>query len=139
MVDKYNLYKNKYPKHVVLMKIGIFYECYGENVYILNNLFSYKIKDINGIKRVGFPTNSYDKVISKLKSFKINYVIIDGDDVIRKKFNFNNYDKYVPNDLSLEDRINKIYDRLKVLKDNSKINDVLEKVEGILWQIILGQ
>lgn len=108
-------------------------ECYGEDVYILNNLFSYKIKDINGIKRVGFPTNSYDKVISKLKSFKINYVIIDGDDVIRKKFNFNNYDRFVPDDLSLEDRINKIYDRLKVLKDNSKINDVLEKVEGILW------
>ena len=133
IIDKYNLYKNKYPKCVVLMKIGIFYECYGEDVYVLNNLFSYKIKDINGIKRVGFPINSYDKVISKFKSFKINYVIIEDDDITRKKFNFNNYDRFVPDDLSLEDRINKVYDRLRVLKNNSKIMDVLDKVEEILW------
>ena len=80
IIDKYNLYKNKYPKYMVLMKIGIFYECYGEDVYVLNNLFSYKIKDINGIKRVGFPIN--------------------------------NYDRFIHNDLNLEDRINKIYDSL---------------------------
>lgn len=133
VVDKYNLYKNKYPKYIVLMKIGIFYEAYGEDVYILNNLFSYKIKEVNGVKRVGFPMCSYDKVISKFKSFKINYVIIDDDEVFRKKFNFNNYDRYVPEDLSLEDRINKVYDRLKVLKNNSKITDVLDKVEELLW------
>lgn len=133
VIDKYNLYKNKYSKYIVLMKVGIFYEAYGEDVYILNNLFSYKIKEINGVKRVGFPICSYDKVISKLKCFKINFVIIEDDEVIRKKFNFNNYDKYVPNDLNLEDRINKIYDRLRILKDNSKINDVLDRLEDILW------
>lgn len=133
VIDKYNLYKNKYSKYIVLLKIGIFYEAYGEDVYILNNLFSYKIKEINGVKRVGFPVCSYDKVISKIKSFKINYVIIDDDEVIRKKFNFNNYDKYVPTDLSLEDRINKVYDRLRVLKDNSNIIDVLDRLEEILW------
>lgn len=133
VVDKYNFYKNKYFKFVVLMKVGIFYEAYGEDVYILNNLFNYKIKEVNGVKRVGFPMCSYDRVISKFKSFKINYVIIDDDEVIRKKFNFNNYDRYVPLDLSLEDRINKVYDRLRVLKDNAKIIDVLDKVEKILW------
>ena len=53
VIDKYNLYKNKYSKYIVLMKVGIFYEAYGEDVYILNNLFSYKIKEINGVKRVG--------------------------------------------------------------------------------------
>lgn len=133
VIDKYNLYKNKYSKYIVLIKVGIFYEAYGEDVYILNNLFSYKIKEINGVKRVGFPISSYDKVISKFRCFKINYVIVEDDDVTRKKFNFNNYDKYVPNDLSLEDRINKVYDRLRVLKDNSNIIDVLDRLEEILW------
>ncbi len=80
-----------------------------------------------------FPISSYDKVISKFRCFKINYVIVEDDDVTRKKFNFNNYDKYVPNDLSLEDRINKVYDRLRVLKDNSNIIDVLDRLEKILW------
>ena len=115
------------------MKVGIFYEAYGEDVYLLNNLFNYKIKEMNGVKRVGFPVGSYDKVISKLKSFKINYIIVEGEEVTRKKFNFNNYDKYIPNDLSLEDRINKVYDRLRVLKNNAKITDLLDELEEILW------
>lgn len=133
VIDKYSLYKNKYPKYVILIKVGIFYESYGEDAYILNNLFSYKVKDFNGFKRVGFPSGSYDKVISKLKGFKINYAVIDGDEVNKKKFNFNNYDRYIPNDLNLEDRINKIYDRLRILRDSSKIDDLLDEVEGILW------
>lgn len=133
LVDKYNMYKNKYSKYVVLIKVGIFYECYGVDVYILNNLFNYKVKDVNGVKRVGFPLGGYDKVIGILKTFKINYVVIDGDNVLKKKFNFNNYDKYIPSDLSLEERINKIYERLKVIKNSSKISDVLDEVEKVLW------
>ena len=64
---------------------------------------------------------------------KERILIIEDDDITRKKFNFNNYDRFVPDDLNLEDRINKVYDRLRVLKNNSKIMDVLDKVEEILW------
>ena len=72
IIEKYNLNKNKYPKYIILIKVGIFYETYNEDAYILNNLFNYKIKEINNNKRLGFPTNSYDKVITKLKEFQIN-------------------------------------------------------------------
>lgn len=130
--DKYNIYKNKYPKYIILIKVGIFYETYGEDVYLLNNLFNYKIKEVNGVNRVGFPISSFEKVISKLKNFKINYLIIENDEITRKKFNLNNYDKYISNDLNIEDRINKIYERLKVLQNNSKINDILDEIEKIL-------
>lgn len=72
--ETYNIYKVKYPKYVIMIKCGNFYEVFGEEAYILNNLFGYKVKEVNGIKRVGFPIISFNKVIDKLKRFKINYI-----------------------------------------------------------------
>lgn len=77
VIDVYNENKVKYSKYVILIKVGIFYETYNEDAYILNNLLGYKISDINGNKRLGFPVNSFTKVTLKLKKFKINYLIID--------------------------------------------------------------
>lgn len=54
----YDVYKDnkvKYKEYIVLIKVGNFYETYGEDGYLLNNLFDYKIKDIGDVKRVGFP------------------------------------------------------------------------------------
>ena len=130
LVDTYNIYKTKYSKYVIMIKYGNFYEVLGEEAYIINNLFNYKIKEFNNFKRVGFPICAYNKVTLKLSSFKINYIIID-DEIIKRKFNKNNYDKYLGN-LNISDRINKIYDRLNFLKFNSNINDILDGIESII-------
>ena len=73
--DTYNIYKEKYPKYVIMIKCGSFYEIYGEDSYIINNLFNYKIKRFNDYVRCGFPKVCLNKVIEKLKKFKINYII----------------------------------------------------------------
>ena len=131
IIEKYNLNKNKYPKYIILIKVGIFYETYNEDAYILNNLFNYKIKEINNNKRLGFPTNSYDKVITKLKEFQINYIIIE-DDITKKTFKQNNYNNYIPNNLTIEEKINKITTKLNILKNNPNINTILKNIEKIL-------
>ena len=130
LIDVYREYKEKYPKYVVIIRCGLFYEVYGEECYILNNIFGYKIRNINGNSRVGFPTTSYDKVISKLKSFKINYIIIDGV-IYKKKFNGNRYDEYI-GDLNIDYRINRIIEKLLSLRNSSKIKNILERIEVII-------
>lgn len=131
----YDVYKNKkikYAEYVVLIRVGTFYETYGEDGYLLNNLFDYKVKDVGGVKRVGFPLVAYNKVIAKLMTFKINYLVVEGSDVIKKKFNINNYNKYTNNDDSISIRVDRICERLKVLKDTPKIENLLDKLEEIV-------
>lgn len=128
--DTYNRYKQKYPKFVIMIKCGSFYEAYGEEAYILNNLFDYKIKDVGGLKRVRFPIISFNKVIDKLKRFKINYIIVENG-VKKKKFNKNNYDKYISN-LDIDKRINSIKERLVLSKESPNILSILESMENAL-------
>ena len=93
--DVYKENKSRYKKYVILIKVGNFYETYGEDGYLLNNLFDYKVSDIGKVKRVGFPLIAYNKVISKLTTFKINYIVVEGGMTIKKKFKLNNYGKYI--------------------------------------------
>ena len=130
--DVYSEKKRKYEKYVVLIKVGNFYETYGEDSLLMNNLFDYKIKQIGGVNRVGFPLIAYNKVINKLKCFKINYLIIEGAQFIKKKFNLNNCDNYITNGDSINIRINRICDRLRLLKDSPQIKDILDFIDGVI-------
>lgn len=131
VIDLYKQNRERYSKYVILIKVGVFYETYNEDCFVLNNLFGYKIKNIGEYYRTGFPINSYSKVIEKLNKAKINYLII-GDEIIRRKFNKNKYDCYIKADLNIDKRIDEIYKKLKGLKLNSDISAVLNKIEGIL-------
>ena len=131
IIDLYRKNKERFPKYVILIKVGVFYETYNEDCLVLNNLFGYKIKNIGDYYRTGFPINSYSKVIEKLNKTKINYLII-GDEVIKRKFNKNQYDCYIKTDLNIDQRIDDIYKKLKHLKFNSNISTLLNKIEGIL-------
>ena len=131
IIDLYRKNKERFPKYVILIKVGVFYETYNEDCLVLNNLFGYKIKNIGDYYRTGFPINSYSKVIEKLNKTKINYLII-GDEIVKRKFNKNQYDCYIKTDLNIDQRIDDIYKKLKYLKLNSNINTLLNKIEGIL-------
>ena len=76
VVERYKALKEKYPKYVILIKIGNFYEIYGEEAYIVHNLFNYKIRKDKDYIRVGFPIIAGTKVFEKLKKFKINFIIV---------------------------------------------------------------
>ena len=131
LIDVYKINKEKYSKYVILIKCGNFYEVYGEDTYILNNLFGYKIKDFNGVNRAGFPIISYNKVTLKLKKFKINYIVIDDGIICKKRFNKNRYDNYITN-LDIESRIYNILEKIKLLKESPKIDEIFESIEGLL-------
>ena len=92
LVDVYRENKSRYDKYIIMIKCGYFYEIYGEDAYIMNKIFGYKVKNVGGMDRAGFPINSYNKVINRLNRIHINYYIIGGD---RVKFKDNNYDKYM--------------------------------------------
>lgn len=130
--DVYKENKSRYKKYVILIKVGNFYETYGEDGYLLNNLFDYKVSDIGKVKRVGFPLIAYNKVISKLTTFKINYIVIEGSMTIKKKFNINNYGKYINSLDSINIRVDRICERIKVLKDAPQIEEILSRLEEII-------
>lgn len=132
VVDVYREYKMKYPKFVILIRVGNFYEIYGEDAYIMNNLFNYKVKKFDGYVRAGFPIAAYNKVMSKFNSFKINYLIIDNKEIMKKKFNKNNYEVYLKFDLTIDNRISRINERLIILKESGKIGAVLSKIEEVI-------
>ncbi len=93
LIEIYNINKEKYDKYIIIIRCGYFYETYGEEAYIIHKIFGYKIKEVSGSIRVGFPINSYNKVTNKLNKLKINYFIINENTKV--KFKENNYSKYL--------------------------------------------
>ena len=92
LTDVYKEYKKKYGKYIVMIKCGYFYEIYGDDAYIMSKIFGYKVKCVGGMDRVGFPINSYNKVINRLNRIKINYLVVNG---IKSCFKDNCYDRWV--------------------------------------------
>ena len=77
IIEKVKIVKKIQPKSMIFVKIGSFYYVYEEDSFILSYLFGYKIKTENNCKTCCFQITSFNKVFSKLKKNKINYLIID--------------------------------------------------------------
>lgn len=132
LIDTYYNYKLKYKEYVVLLKSGIFYECFNDDICIIYSLFHYKIKNNGNNYIVGFPNNSLSKICNILENNNINYIIVDKDNIIDKyKSKNNNYSKYYI-DLNrlqyITYKIEDIYNKL-----NNKILD--NNIEKILLNI----
>lgn len=121
MIDIYKINKIKYKDYVVIIRVGNFYEIYGEQALILHNLLNYKIKYLKDNIRVGFPLVAYNKVTELLNQHKINYVIIDNE-IYRKYFKNNAYNNYISFNFTVDERIEKINQRLNILKKLFKYN-----------------
>lgn len=128
-LETYKELKEKYGKYVVMIKVGIFYEVYDNDSYVIHNLCGYRVMGKN--RRVGFPINSINNVIEVLKKNKVNYIIVD-DGFKKKKFNRNNYDKYIFYENTIEDRINEIHIKLLRMKKEKSIKYLIEKIEDLL-------
>lgn len=130
LIDTYYNYKLKYKEYVVLLKSGIFYECFNDDIGIIYSLFHYKIKNNGSNYVVGFPNNSLSKICNILENNNINYIIVDKDNIIDKyKSKNNNYSKIDLNRLQyITYKIEDIYNKL-----NNKILD--NNIEKILLSI----
>lgn len=117
-------------KTLQLYKIGKFYNIYGDGAIILNYLFGYKIL-IDG--KVCFPESALIKVINTIEDKKIDYQIInkDGNDVIKKYGNFNNYNKVLKQALEyrgIKSRVEHIQELINNVSDIT----ILEKIIGVI-------
>ena len=132
MIDLFRILKLDYKEYVILFKSGSFYVSFDEDSLILNKVFNYKILELKNNIKAGFPLNSLDTVINKLKELSINYIIIE-DKNIKEKYevennNFSKYTSSVFEVISINNRIDKIVDKLKSI-DNDKVKEILDEIE----------
>jgi len=138
--EQYINIKTKYTKYVVMMQMGNFYECLDTDAEILSLLMNYKIKTFGEHKRVGFPIASSKKVINELNKEKINHIIIDNKNgkkeiTMKKKYLNNHYEDYYKNLhtlVNINNRINKINERLHEKIAHKEIISVLEQIEKLI-------
>ena len=128
LMDTYLELRHKYKDYVIIIKNGNFYNVIGSDCYILEEMFNYKKVKISNSIKVGFPLRSLNKVINKLKYFKINYLIYE-QEITRKKYKNNNYKNFIKS-LSIDNRVNVITFKLNELKENSKTINILENIES---------
>ena len=88
---------NNNKDKVVMVKYGNFYRCFYDDAIIMSYLLKYKIT----VRRsVGFPINTLDKVLEKLKDYKVSCVIVYGiNNVISYNFIDNKYMEILYKDL----------------------------------------
>lgn len=127
--EKYFEIKRKRSNFIIIMKNGIFYNVLGKDCYILKNIFNYKVSLFSDTVKVGFPISSLNKVIGTLDKLKISYLVYENEIVLKSYFK-NNYD-FLKNNLSINDRIKIINERLNEIKNDEIIFKVLEDVEKI--------
>ena len=139
MIDLFRILKLEYKECVILFKSGSFYISFDEDATILNNIFNYKIVELKNNIKVGFPLNNLNMVISKLKGLNINYIIVENKQIIDEYNNDKNkYRKYLKSVfkiISLNSRINKIVERIKLIKSDDAKDKILLEIEDILNKI----
>ena len=139
MINNYIDLKITYKNYLIILKAGVFYICINDDAFILNKLFSYKIKEFNNYKRIGFPINSLNKVLKRLERLNINYIVYDNKIITKVSFNNNSYNKYRIDINTYNSYLRRIKNINNILVDrinNNNLKDILGKIENILCTII---
>lgn len=129
MLEVYNELKKNYDEYIILIKSGSFYVVFDSDAIVINKIFDYKIVSLKNNIKVGFPINLINKNISKLEDLKINYIIVENNNIIN---NYNKYSDNLYNYLNITKRINNISNKLISLSSNDKIYSLLENIEVII-------
>ena len=138
MFEIFRLLKLEYKEYIILIKSGSFYCGFDEDAIVLNKIFNYKVNQLKKNLKVGFPVSLIEKNTNILKRQKINYIVVEDEKIVkREKFKFNNYSKYIENVfdiVSMNARINYIYESLKSMSDKKSIKDKLNRIEEIIHE-----
>ena len=139
MINNYIDLKITYKNYLIILKTGVFYICINDDAFILNKLFSYKIKEFNNYKRIGFPINSLNKVLKRLEKLNINYIVYDNKIITKVNFTNNSYNKYRIDINTYNSYLRRIKNINYILVDrinSNNLKDILGKIENILCTII---
>ena len=136
LYDVYLNKKAKYYNYVVMIESGIFYETFDKDSVIINKLVGYKILNNSNKLRLGFPSGVLNKVILELKVNHINYLVISKNgEILKKKYKDNNYDSYISDFnyyINIDNRIDLIYNKLKLKMKDDNIDNILSGIEKVL-------
>lgn len=136
--ENYDALKKQYPKSIVMIKSGSFFECLDDDAIIINDIFGYKIKKFNNYIRVGFPASNLNKVKGILTNKEVNYVTLIDGDINAIKLKHNNYKKYnekVINYRLAKEKIEYITNKLNNNLFNENIVYILNEMEKLLCKI----
>lgn len=90
--ERFNYYKRKYPKSIVLLKKGAFYKTFAEDALILSYLFDYQEKE----NKVGFGISAHAKVLKLLTQYGFSVCFISEEEQIITSSNSDKiYDLYL--------------------------------------------
>ena len=138
--------KKIFPEYVIMIQSGKFYRVYGKDACIISYLFKYKIQEKEGTISSGFPSQSINKVESRLDNKKINYMVLERRDNYseneKNEFgNLNNYSKMYekakPYAQSVQ-RIEKINEYFNEHVKDVNFAEILSKVESVIngkWKV----
>ena len=116
-------------KFVTIRKMGLFYQVFDDDAFILHYLLDYKVID----RKVGFPSNAINKVINILEAKKINYKII-GENITKDFNDLNKYAFYLAKSkdkIVVQNLIHNIELKLEE-KDESELLQILEGIEKLV-------
>ena len=134
--------KESYPDTICLVECGKFYRCYEKDAYIISYLLGYKLNSTSANDMAGFPNGSIKEVTDKLMRNKVNYKIFKADKFSIEVINSfsvddeNNYENIYEKSyryIKLECRVNKLAQKLIEKIENNKMDEVLTKVEEIIY------
>ena len=91
-IEKYDYFKEKYQKRLILVKEGSFYKTYKDDAKILWNLFDYKWNN----SCIAFGVSNAGKILDKISKQGLGYVTIENDSsTIEIQGNDTIYDSYL--------------------------------------------
>ena len=85
VIERYEQYERRYPDRVIVIRIGDFYEVFGQKAELAARELSLtltgkRVSDTERVPMCGFPYHAKDLYINKLRKSR-SVVIIDGEDV----------------------------------------------------------
>lgn len=119
---------------IELRKSGKFYNTFGDDAIILHYLTGYKIVKEKG--GVGFPETAYNKIINILEKEEVSYIVYEKENIIEEK-NFKKLNSYKSllkkgiKDLEMEERFNKIENKIKTL-NAKELDHILDLIEDAI-------
>ena len=136
MIDLFRQLKIEYKEYLILFKCGSFYIAFDEDATILNNIFNYNIIELKNNIKVGFPLKLIDNNLRILEENKIYYLVVN-DKMIVDKYNKgkNKYYKYISSVfdiVSLNNRLNLINKKIRLINEEDIRNKILLEIEKIL-------
>lgn len=133
MIEKYYKYKLEHKDSIIFIDVGSFYETLDNDALIINKIFNYKLTLSSSLLKAGFSKSKIDDIKEQLNELRINYFVIDQEEI--KEFIDNKYNEYKFDNQMIYYKLMKINSIIKKLSsiDIEKISiDVLNEIDKLI-------